>query len=77
MEPHGVLSTHEQTLGEHVEGAGGGQSSRVPASQVLLTAVEEDLQGPCLWTFLQVEAAPSLLAHEQDKTKGSFPEVSL
>ena len=48
MEPHGVLSTHEQTLAEHVEGAGGGQSSRVPASQVLLTAVEEDLQGPCL-----------------------------
>ena len=37
MEPHGVLSTHEQALGEHVEGA--------PASQVLLTAVEEDLQG--------------------------------
>ena len=69
MEPHGVLSTHEQTLGEHVEGA--------PASQVLLTAVEEDLQRPCLWTFLQEEAAPSLLAHEQDKTKGSFPEVSL
>ena len=48
MELHGVLSTHEQTLGDYVEGAGGGQSSRLPASQALLTAVEENLQGPCL-----------------------------